>query len=84
VFISHDTEEKKVEKAVTENENYDSEKVHFESCDGFDDAFGKASAFAREGDIVLLSPAMTSFDEFLNFEVRGKHFKELVQNLGEE
>lgn len=84
VFISHDTEEKKVEKAVTENEKYDSEKVHFESCDGFDDAFRKASAFAREGDIVLLSPAMTSFDEFLNFEMRGRHFKELVASLGED
>ncbi len=81
VFVSHDTEEKKVEKAITENDSYDSEKVHFESCRGFDDAFHKASAFAKEGDIVLLSPAMTSFDEFLNFEMRGKHFKELCASL---
>ena len=84
VFLSHDTEEKKVENAITKNEKYNSEKLYFESCNGFDDAFKKASDFAKEGDIVLLSPAMTSFDEFLNFEMRGKHFKELVASLGED
>lgn len=84
VFISHDTEEKKVYNTIKNDENYDAEKLHVEICDGFDDNFRKASAFAEEGDVVLLSPAMTSFDEFLNFEVRGKHFKQLVQNLGEE
>ena len=84
VFISHDTEEKKVYNTIVGDENYDEEKLHVETCDGFDDNFRKASEYAEEGDIVLLSPAMTSFDEFLNFEVRGKHFKELVQNLREE
>lgn len=84
VFISHDTEEKKVYNTIIGDENYNEDKLHVEICDGFDDNFRKASEFAEEGDIVLLSPAMTSFDEFLNFEVRGKHFKELVQNLREE
>ena len=84
VFISHDTEEKKVYNTIVNNENYDSEKLHVEICDGFDDNFRKASEYAEQGDVVLLSPAMTSFDEFLNFEIRGRHFKELVQNLGEE
>ena len=84
VFISHDTEEKKVYNTIVNCKNYDEEKLHAEICEGFDDNFRKACAFAEDGDIVLLSPAMTSFDEFLNFEVRGKHFKELVHNLGEE
>lgn len=84
VFISHDTEEKKVYNTIINDENYDAEKLHVEVCDGFDDNFRKASKYAEDGDIILLSPAMTSFDEFLNFEVRGKHFKELVQKLGEE
>lgn len=84
VFVSHDTPDKKVERAVKENESYNAEKLHFESCDGFDDAFAKASAYAESGDIVLLSPAMTSFDEFLNFEMRGKRFKELVNSLDKE
>ena len=84
VFLSHDTEEKKVEKAITENNNYNSEKLYFESCHGFDDAFHRASRYAEEGDLVLLSPAMTSFDEFLNFEMRGKRFKELCASLRED
>lgn len=84
VFISNDTEDKKVQNTIKNSENYDSEKLPIEECAGFDDAFGKASAFAENGDIVLLSPAMTSFDEFRNFEMRGKRFKELVASLGED
>ena len=81
VFVSHDTAECKVENTIKGCENYDSDKLYFESCNGFDDAFKKASEYADEGDIVLLSPAMTSFDEFLNFEMRGKRFKTLVSQL---
>ena len=84
VFISHDTEEKKVYNTIVSDENYDEEKLHVEVCDGFDDNFRHASEFADEGDIVLLSPAMTSFDEFRNFEMRGKRFKELVAALRED
>jgi UDP-N-acetylmuramoylalanine--D-glutamate ligase len=40
-----------------------------------------ASQIARNGDVVLLSPACASFDMFRNFEDRGDHFKELVRNL---
>ena len=84
VFISRDTEQQKVYNAIINDENYDRKKLYVEVCDGFDDNFEKASKFAGEGDVVLLSPAMTSFDEFLNFEMRGRHFKELVASLGED
>ena len=40
-----------------------------------------ASQIANSGDIVTLSPACASFDAFPNFEVRGRHFKELVRKL---
>ncbi|MCI8589894.1 MAG: UDP-N-acetylmuramoyl-L-alanine--D-glutamate ligase [Clostridiales bacterium] len=40
-----------------------------------------ASDLAREGDIVLLSPACASFDAFANFMERGNIFKELVKEL---
>ena len=36
---------------------------------------------AKEGDIVLLSPASASFDAFKNFEERGNYYKTLVNNL---
>ncbi len=34
----------------------------------------------KEGDVLLLSPACASFDQFDNFEVRGDHFRSLIQN----
>ena len=40
-----------------------------------------ASREAKEGDVVLLSPACASFDAFPNFEVRGNTFKEIVHEL---
>ena len=40
-----------------------------------------AADIAREGDVVLLSPACTSFDRFKNFEERGELFREIVKGL---
>lgn len=41
-------------------------------------AVKQASASAQPGDIVLLAPACASFDQFQNYEHRGRVFKELV------
>jgi len=49
--------------------------------DDFEDAVQTASGLAVSGDIVLLSPACTSFDRFKNFEERGKLYKDIVNRL---
>ncbi|NNE68731.1 MAG: UDP-N-acetylmuramoyl-L-alanine--D-glutamate ligase [Rhodothermales bacterium] len=46
-----------------------------------EEALELASAEAQSGDVVLLSPACASFDQFDNYEQRGNAFKRLVNNL---
>lgn len=47
----------------------------------FDDAIRTAAAHAKAGDVVILSPASTSFDRFRNFEERGNQFQKVVMSL---
>ena len=44
-------------------------------------ALWKAREETRHGDVILLSPACASFDQFRNFEERGNLFKQLVRSL---
>lgn len=44
-------------------------------------ALGEAASAASPGDVVLLSPACASFDQFENFEARGDAFRALVERL---
>ena len=47
-------------------------------CETLDKAVAAAAAAAHSGDVVLLAPACSSFDQFENYEHRGRVFKELV------
>jgi UDP-N-acetylmuramoylalanine--D-glutamate ligase len=58
--------------------------VAIERAGTLDRAVVLASQAAKSGDIVLLAPACASFDQFQNYEHRGRVFKELVQNLLEK
>ena len=50
---------------------------------GMEEAVKVAAEMAVEGDIVFMSPASASFDMYKNFEVRGNHFRDLVNELPE-
>ena len=50
-----------------------------EQCDTLNKAFDRAITNAKEGDTILFSPACASFDQYFNFEERGKHFISLVK-----
>ena len=56
-------------------------QVVLTDCGNFENAVRTAAAVAQKGDIVLMSPASASFDEFKNFMVRGEFFKKIVKEL---
>jgi len=65
-----------LEKTCLNHKFYDYEKI-----DGFENAVLKAAEEAKNGDVVLLSPACASWDMFESYEVRGELFKTIVNNL---
>jgi UDP-N-acetylmuramoylalanine--D-glutamate ligase len=64
--------------AKIESQVKGAEIVHAETLEN---AIRKAHATAQPGDVVLLAPACASFDQFKNYEHRGKVFKEIVAGL---
>jgi UDP-N-acetylmuramoylalanine--D-glutamate ligase len=57
--------------------------VELIDCGELASAVEAAAERAREGDVVLLSPACASYDQFRNFEERGDRFRELVKHLAD-
>ena len=70
-----------IKAAVLASPDYAPDHPTLIDCSDLADAVAKAHAIARDGDIVLLSPASASFDSFKNFEERGKFFKNKVNEL---
>jgi UDP-N-acetylmuramoylalanine--D-glutamate ligase len=52
-----------------------------ERCETMERAVRRAAELARPGDTVLLSPACASFDQYANFEERGRHFAALARKV---
>lgn len=69
----------KIRAAVEQTEG--GEKPEITDCGDFEAAVRAAAAAAKSGDIVLMSPASASFDQFKNFMVRGECFKKIVKEL---
>jgi UDP-N-acetylmuramoylalanine--D-glutamate ligase len=52
--------------------------VPLHQCGDLERAVAAARAAARPGEVVLLSPACASFDQYADYEARGAHFRALV------
>jgi len=50
-------------------------------CESLENAVKMAAEDSQAGEVVLLSPASASFDQFRDFEARGDRFRELVEGL---
>ena len=71
----------KIESQIIASKDGGPEIVHAETLEI---AIKRAAGSAQPGDIVLLAPACASFDQFRNYEHRGKVFKEAVRALAED
>jgi UDP-N-acetylmuramoylalanine--D-glutamate ligase len=52
--------------------------VPIRRCGDLEQAVGAAAEAAEPGDVVLLSPACASYDQYDDFEQRGEHFRRLA------
>lgn len=68
----------KIESQIVPSKNGGPEIDHAETLET---AIRQAAEVATPGDVVLLAPACASFDQFRNYEHRGKVFKQVVNSL---
>jgi len=71
----------KIRAAAEQVPGFDGTNPEILDVEEFDDAIRAAAARAVSGDVVILSPASTSFDRFRNFEERGNRFQAVVDSL---
>ena len=72
-----------IEAAIRASTHFSEEKLPIITENNFRDAVLKAYAMAEPGDLVALSPACSSFDQFKNFTERGNTFRKIVESLEE-
>lgn len=68
-----------IRASVEQAENYGG--LEIADVEDYHQAVSLARGRAKEGDVIILSPASTSFDRFANFMERGRVFKEIVNSL---
>ena len=70
-----------IEKVVREHPDFEKSGIKILRAESMEQAVQLMYENTQPGDIVSLSPASASFDFYPNFEVRGRHFKKLVNEL---
>lgn len=81
VLILMGETKEKIRDAVMASEKYNPENTKIIIVKDMQEAVKTAYKYAEKGDIVSLSPACASFDMYRMFEDRGRHFKQLVNEL---
>ena len=71
----------KIKDVVLDAPNYNEKTLPIFIVNDLREAVRKAREFATAGDVVTLSPACAAFDQFKNFMVRGKVYKDIVMEL---
>ena len=71
----------KIRAAVENAPEYQKGTPEILEANNLREAVELAKHAAEAGDVVTLSPACAAFDQFKNFAVRGKTFKEIVNSL---
>ena len=72
-----------IERAIRSSRFFREEQLPIIREDNFSAAVHKAYDLAESGDLVVLSPACSSFDQFRNFAERGDTFRAIVESLEE-
>ena len=80
VYLTGDTAEA-IAAGVKSSPLYDAEALPIHVIKDFRETVLAAASVAKEGDVVLLSPASTSFDRFKNFAERGDAFRRIINEL---
>ncbi|MEA4824284.1 MAG: UDP-N-acetylmuramoyl-L-alanine--D-glutamate ligase [Clostridiaceae bacterium] len=73
----------KIRAAVESAPGYNAQELPIIDAATFQEAVLTAKSLAHPGDVVTLSPSCAAFDQFDNFEHRGRVYKEIVRSFGE-
>lgn len=79
ILLGNTTE--KIYGSIIEDDSYNKDEICIFKVDSLKEAVEKAKEIAKEGDIVIMSPASASFDMFASYKQRGNMFKEYVKNM---
>lgn len=80
LYLTGETAER-IKQAVLNTPGYNRLTLPIKVIDDFRQAVLAAAESATEGDVVILSPACSSFDKFKNFAQRGDTFREIILGL---